>query len=66
MSDAFEFSFHQKVDEMIQVMRQAVRKAQEESRQMGVPNVYRINGQRYYELPNGDYVRELPKEYETG
>lgn len=28
--------------------------AQEESRRLGVPNVYSINGQLYYELPNGE------------
>lgn len=28
--------------------------AQEESRRLGVPNVYSIDGQIYYELPNGE------------
>ena len=28
--------------------------AQEESRRLGVPNVYSIDGQLYYELPNGE------------
>ena len=31
----------------------AVRKAQEESRRLGVPNVYEINGVIYYERPDG-------------
>ena len=31
----------------------AVRKAQEESRRLGVPNVYSHNGTLYYELPDG-------------
>ena len=31
----------------------AVRKAQEESRRLGVPNVYEINGTIYYECPDG-------------
>jgi hypothetical protein len=37
-----------------------VRKAQAESRRLGVPNVYSLNGQLYYELPNGDYSRQPP------
>lgn len=32
---------------------EAVHAAQEESRRMGVPNVYSINGHIYYELPDG-------------
>ncbi|MGI9175745.1 MAG: hypothetical protein ACR2GR_10555 [Rhodothermales bacterium] len=31
----------------------AVRKAQEESRRLGVPNVYEIGGVIYYEHPDG-------------
>lgn len=51
-------------DEMMCICRSAVRKAQEESRRLGVPNVYFINGQRYYELPNGDYCRTLPESFD--
>ncbi|MBW3596695.1 MAG: hypothetical protein KY475_05405 [Planctomycetes bacterium] len=50
-----------KADELMRVCRAAVRKAQEESRRLGVANVYTFNGQRYYELPNGDYTRTEPK-----
>jgi len=32
----------------------AVKAAQEESRRLGVPNVYAINGRIYYELPSGE------------
>ena len=35
----------------------AVREAQEESRRLGVPNVYEINGVTHYELPNGEGVK---------
>jgi hypothetical protein len=38
-----------------------VRKAQAESRRLGVPNVYSFNGLRYYELPNGDFTRTPPE-----
>ena len=51
----------QKADEFMRVFRSAVRKAQAESRRLGVPNVYSIDGQIYYELPNGDYTRTPPR-----
>ena len=51
---------YEETDEIMRVFRTAVRKAQEESRRMGVANVYVINGQRYYELPNGEYTRNSP------
>ena len=51
---------YRKVDALMQICRTAVRKAQAESRRLGVANVYSFNGQRYYELPNGDIVRTLP------
>lgn len=54
---------YQKVAEWMRIGRAAVRKAQEESRRLGVPNVYSFNGRIYYELPNGDIVRELPPEF---
>lgn len=50
----------QKVDELMRICRSAVRKAQAESRQLGVANVYYIDGQVYYELPNGEYTRTPP------
>ncbi len=55
---------YQFVDRIMSAFRVAVREAQEESRRLGVPNVYSFNGRIYYELPNGDIVRELPKEFE--
>ena len=50
-----------KADELMLICRSAVRKAQAESRRLGVANVYSINGDRYFELPNGDYSRTAPK-----
>jgi hypothetical protein len=47
-------------DEFMRIFRSAVRKAQAESRRMGVANVYWIHGQRYYELPNGEFTRTRP------
>lgn len=45
---------------MTRIFGQAVREAQEESRRMGVPNVYTINGIIHYELPNGELTTEDP------
>lgn len=51
---------YQRADELMRVCRSAVRKAQAESRRLGVANVYSFNGKLYYELPNGDYCRNRP------
>lgn len=51
---------YQKADELMRICRSAVRKAQEESRRLGVANVYSIDGTIYYELPNGEYSRVRP------
>ena len=51
---------YQKADELMRICRSAVRKAQEESRRLGVANVYSIDGTVYYELPSGEYSRVRP------
>ena len=43
-----------------EMARVAVQKAQAESRRLGVPNVYFINGEPWYELPSGELTREDP------
>lgn len=45
---------YEAVDEIVRIGNAAVAKAQEESRRMGVPNVYAINGRIYYETPTGE------------
>lgn len=47
-------------DKLIQWTHEAIHEAQEESRRLGVPNVYGINGRVYYELPNGELTLEDP------
>jgi len=49
-------------DNVVRIMRTAVRKARAESRRLGVPNVQSLSGVIYYEFPNGDVRRhdELP------
>jgi hypothetical protein len=51
-----------KLDAILRIGRRAVQKAQEESRKLGVPNVYSVNGLLYYELPTGELSRTDPWE----
>ena len=44
--------------EFLRIGNRAVKRAQEENRKKGIPNVYSFNGHIYYELPN----RELTKD----
>ncbi len=46
--------------ENLRIGNRAVKKAQEENRKKGIPNVYDINGHLYYELPNGELTKEDP------
>ncbi|QDV81899.1 hypothetical protein TBK1r_08220 [Stieleria magnilauensis] len=48
------------VDELIRLGGIAVEDAQDESRRLGVPNVYSINGRLYYETPSGELSSEDP------
>ena len=45
---------YERIDEFLRIASTAVAKAQEESRRLGVPNVYSINDRIYYELPSGE------------
>ena len=60
---------HKKTLEFLRIGNRAVKRAQEENRKKGIPNVYDINGHLYYELPNGELTKEDPyplsKEEET-
>lgn len=46
--------------DMAQIAHHAAKRAQEENRKKGIPNVYDINGHLYYELPNGELTKEDP------
>src|SRR5262249_47629148 len=48
--------------ELQRIGNRAVHEAQEESRRLGVPNVYSLNGKVYYELPNGEITDKSPWE----
>jgi hypothetical protein len=60
LKPSIDVSTYAKADEIVRIGRRAVRKAQEESRRRGVPNVYSINGLLYYELPSGELSRTDP------
>ena len=51
---------YRQASEWLRIGSRAVRKAQEESRRLGVPNVYAHNGRLFYELPNGDLTTVDP------
>lgn len=42
------------IDEIVRVGNRGVAKAQSTNRQLGVPNVYSINGRLYYETTTGE------------
>ena len=41
---------------ILKLGNRAVKKAQENNRKKGIPNVYCINGKIVYELPNGEFT----------
>ncbi len=59
-NDKLSLETHEWADEMLRIGNRAVKRAQEENRKKGIPNVYDINGHRYYELPNGELTKEDP------
>jgi len=56
----FDASFYYEAIEIQLIGNRAVSFAQEESRKLGVPNVYCIHGPLYYELPNGKLALSDP------
>ncbi len=61
MSDTLnDIDTYQKADEIMRIFRSAVSEAQAENRRLGIPNVYVINGIRYFELPDGEITRTPP------
>jgi hypothetical protein len=41
----------------------SVKEAQKESHKLGIANVYSKNRHLYFQLPNGEIIQEVPKEY---
>ena len=46
------------IDELVRLGNIAVKAAQAESREMGVPNVYSVNGKLIYETATGDFLQQ--------
>ena len=53
---------YRRAAELQRIGNRAVRAAQEESRRLGVPNVYSRDGILYFELPNGEITQKDPSE----
>ena len=49
---------HKQSLEFLQIANRAAKRAQEENRKKGIPNVYSFNGHIYYELPNGELTKD--------
>ncbi len=58
--DDFNLETYKWAREILRIGNRAVKKAQEENRKKGIPNVYDINGHLYYELPNGELTTKDP------
>jgi hypothetical protein len=55
-----DLSLYQFASEVMQIGNRAVKKAQEENKKLGLPNVFTKNGKIYYELPNGEITAQSP------
>jgi hypothetical protein len=50
----FDVEISNRIEELRRIGRTAIERAQEESRHLGVPNVYSVNGVLHWELPSGE------------
>jgi hypothetical protein len=55
-----ELEMYRELSKLLRIGNRAVRRAQEESRRLNVPNVYCHNDKIYYELPNGELTTVNP------
>ena len=58
--DKLSLETHRQARKLLRIANRAAKRAQEENRKKGIPNVYDINGHLYYELPNGELTKEDP------
>ena len=58
--DDLSLEIYKQARELLKIGNRAVKKAQEQNREKGIPNVYDIHGHLYYELPNGELTKEDP------
>ena len=45
-------------EKLLKLGNRAIKKAQENTRKQGIPNVYCINGKIIFELPNGELTTQ--------
>ena len=45
-------------EKLLKLGNRAIKKAQENNRKKGIPNVYSINGKIIFELPNGEITNQ--------
>lgn len=60
MNDELDPEIYRQAAELRRIGNRAVREAQERNCRLGIPNVYSHNGQRYFELPNGELTLQDP------
>ena len=58
--DELSLETYKQARELLRIANRAAKRAQEENRKKGIPNVYDFNGHLYYELPNGELTKEDP------
>jgi hypothetical protein len=58
--DELSLETYKQARKFLQIANRSAKRAQEENRKKGIPNVYDFNGHRYYELPNGELTKEDP------
>ena len=46
------------IDDITRIGNRAIKNAQEENRQKGLPNVYSMNGKIVYALPDGSFTTD--------
>jgi hypothetical protein len=56
----FDAETIKKIEYLRRIGHRGVDRAQEESRRLGVPNVYSIDGVLHWELPSGELSRTDP------
>ncbi len=58
--DELSLETYKQARKLLQIANRAAKRAQEENRKKGIPNVYDFNGHLYYELPNGELTTKDP------
>ena len=56
--DKLSLETHRQALEFLRIANRAAKRAQEENRKRGIPNVYSFNEHIYYELPNGELTKD--------